>query len=118
MSVQSLSAEIRRHLELSGTYHEINAHAVSRRLGKFTKYRKNGSLRVAYHDILTQKTKKMGFTTLLIQRCGRCLLHRQVRFLFSSDHVFIYSDTLRLFMCMVNLNLAGVMQCCFVVYGV
>lgn len=88
------------------------------RLGKFTKYRKNGSLRVAYHDILTETTKKMGFTTLLIQRCGRCLLHRQVRFLFSSDHVFIYSDTLRLFMCMVNLNLAGVMQCCFVVYGV
>ena len=52
----------------------------------------------------------MGFTTLLIQRCGRCLLHRQVRFLLPSDHFFIYSDTLRLFMCMVNLNLAGVMQ--------
>lgn len=59
----------------------------------------------------------MGFTTLLIQRYGR-LLHRQVRFLFLSDHVFIYSDTLGIFMCIVNLNLAGVMQCCFVIYGV
>ena len=87
------------------------------RLGKFTKNRKNRRLRVVYHDILTPK-KKMGFTTLLIQRCGRCLLHRQVRFLFPSDHVFIYSDTLRLFMSIVNWNLAGVMQCCFVVYGV
>ena len=119
VSVQSLSAEMRRNWLVSGTYHEINAPAVSRRLGKFTKNRKNRSLRAAYHDILTpKKKKKMGFTTLLIQRCGRCLLHRQVRFLFPSDLVFIYSDTLRLFVCIVNWNLAGVMQCCFVIYGV
>ena len=58
VSVQSLSAEIGRHLEVSGTYHEINAHAVSGAPGEIHQKSKNRSLRAAYHDILTPKKKK------------------------------------------------------------